>query len=132
MALSRQRGKGRREGGSFVPLPHFVLQSPEWAALDAWTVKLLLDLLANYKGHNNGDLALTWAQAKERGWHSPGTLARAKQSAIDSGFVIQSRQGGRNLCSLYAVTFYAIDECKGKLDIAPTRTAPATWRKQNR
>lgn len=133
MGRSRfQKTNNRKESGTFVRLPHYVLESDEWATLDGWTVKLIIDLLAKYRLSNNGDLALTWNQAKARGWRSPATLAKAKKDALTSGFLILSRQGGRNQCSLYAVSFFAIDECKGQLDISPTRTAPGTWRKQKR
>jgi hypothetical protein len=130
MARQRDKATGRRETGTYSAMPHAVLNAPEWCKLDGWTVKFIMDLLASYRGYNNGDLALTWRQASVRGWRSPGTLAKAKRNAINSGFVIASRQGGRNRCSLYAVSFFAIDECNGKLDIRSTNAPPATWRKQ--
>ena len=42
---------------------------------------------------------------------------------------IVSRMGGRNTCSLYALTFQAIDECKGKLDISSSIVASGDWKK---
>ena len=39
-----------------------------------------------------------------------------------------SRQGGLHQCSLYAVTFYRVDECEGKLDISPTPSPPGNWK----
>ncbi|SVB86360.1 uncharacterized protein METZ01_LOCUS239214, partial [marine metagenome] len=38
-------------------------------------------------------------------------------------------QGGLNKCSLFALTWFQIDECKGKLDIKSTATAPHHWRR---
>ena len=37
---------------------------------------------------------------------------------------------GRNLCSLYALGWHAIDHCKGKHDAMETRKPPDYWKKQ--
>ena len=51
--------------------------------------------------------------------------------------VTVTRQGGKNLCSLYAVAIRAIDECVDKngrsvydAGIKPTHAAPGGWRKK--
>ena len=36
------------------------------------------------------------------------------------GFLVQTRQGGRSLCSPYALGWHAIDHCKGKHDAMDT------------
>lgn len=128
MARTWLKTKGRRESGSFVALPHAVIGSDEWAALSAQAVKLLLDLYSQYKGKNNGDLTLAWSIMKPRGWKSKETLYRARDELMEAGWIICARQGGRHIPSLYAVTWQAIDECGGKLDIDETRTAPGTWK----
>lgn len=63
-----------------------------------------------------------------RGWRSKATLDKARKELLAAGWLELSRQGGRNRCSLYSVTFYAIDECGGKLDVPPTLTPKSTWR----
>ena len=60
MALSRQRVKGRKERGSFIAVPKQILESPQYASLSAWSVKLLFDIYAHYNGKNNGDLSAAW------------------------------------------------------------------------
>jgi hypothetical protein len=57
---------------------------------------------------------------KKRGWNSSDQLFKAKDELTDRGLIMVSRQGSRNQCNLYAVTWQLMDECKGKLDIAPT------------
>lgn len=120
----------RREGGGFVALPYAVVRSCSFSLLNPYAVKLLFDLLAQYNGGNNGDLTAAWTLMKPRGWRSKETLSRAIKELIEAGWVELTRQGGRHKAGLYAVTFYAIDECKGKLDVQATRTPRGTW-KQN-
>lgn len=121
--------KDRGEKGGYAPLYYCVLRSQVYANLSAYAVKLLNDLLSQYYGSNNGDLCATFSVMQKRGWKSKGTLNRAVKELLDIGFIEVSRQGGRHLCSLYALTFYAVDECKGKLDISATSTPKSLWRK---
>jgi len=59
-----------------------------------------------------------------RGWRSELTLQRAKRELIELGLIVETRKGARpNKASLYAVTWCALDQCKGKLDI-PLATFP--------
>ena len=41
-----------------------------------------------------------------------------------------TRQGGRNMPTLFALTFHGIDECDGKHNVKPQVTAPNTWKKK--
>ncbi len=125
----RKEAKAKRERGGYAPLPYLVLQSQSLVALSPIAVKLLIDLLAQYNGFNNGDFAAAWKLMKKRGWHSQTTLQKAKDELIDAEFIMVTRQGGRNKATLYAVTFYAIDFCKGKLDVQSTHSPPSTWRR---
>lgn len=131
--MSKRRKNGwnpeRNEKGGYVPIPHCVIRSHGFGKLSAYAVKLLIDLLSQYYGSNNGDLHATFSLLRKRGWKSKGTLNKAIKELIESGFAEISRQGGRNKCSLYAVTFYAIDDCKGKLDIQPTSRPTSLWKK---
>ncbi|WP_157673558.1 hypothetical protein [Endozoicomonas ascidiicola] len=46
---------------------------------------------------------------------------------------MQTRMGlamGRGKPHLYALTFLAIDECGGKLDVAATRVASGKWKEE--
>ncbi len=124
-----QQLAAKREAGGYVPMPHCVLRSEAFVRLSCQAVKLLTDLLAQYKGNNNGDLCATWSLMKMRGWRSQATLNKALRELKAGGWIKVARQGGRNSASLYAVTFFGVDECKGKLDI-PARLSPSSeWRK---
>ena len=129
MANSYTNVKGRTKTGGFVQLYKSVINRPEFYNLSTKAIKLIIDMISVYNGSNNGDICTTWSMMKKRGWKSRETLDTARAELIDTGFIVLSRQGGKNLASLYAVTFYPIDDCKGKLDIKSTNVAPNNWKK---
>ena len=124
-----RRTRGRRISGSFLSLPHILLHHPNFQGLRAKSVKLLIDLAAQYKGWNNGDLCAPLSIMREKGWSSNEQLFRARNDLVERGFLRVSRQGGRNQCTLYALTWQPIDDCGGKLDITATTTAPHDWKR---
>ena len=124
-----KNAKAKRERGGFVALPFAVIRSHSFARLKSHAVKLLCDLLAQYRGDNNGDLEMTWRTMSKRGWVSRDTLSKAREELLTANWIVVTRQGGRHQCSLYAVTFYAIDECRGKLDVNASAAPSGLWRK---
>lgn len=128
MARSLRKSKGRAESGSFIQLPHAMLESEEYASLSAHAVKALVDLFSQYRGHNNGDYSAAWSLMSKRGWTSKALLYRALNELQAKGWIDKTRQGWKHRTSLYAVTWKPIDECNGKLDVKPTRTASGAWK----
>ncbi len=128
MTRSREKTKGRKDSGSFVQLPHAILEHENFARLSHKAVRLLINIYGQYRGSNNGDLNMAYTVMKRLGWKSKDQLYKAKNELMEIGWIVQTRQGGRNFCSLYAVTFQAIDECKGKLDVKPCRVALGYWK----
>ena len=124
----RRLVKGRQTTGSFLGLPHHVLDHDNFRTLSPKATKLLIDIAAQYRGSNNGDLCATFSLMKKRGWNSNDQLDKAKKELIKRDVIQLTRQGGRNKCNLYALTWFPIDECNGKLDIASTITAPVDWK----
>lgn len=120
--------KNRRSKPRFTSIPHRVMESPNYAFLDGWDVKLLLELAKQYNGYNNGDLSAPFSIMKNIGWRSSGTLNKATQNLIHYGFIQKARQGGKNKCNLFALTWEPINECKGKLDIEATSRAADSWK----
>ena len=123
-----RRNKGRMMTDSFVRIPHHVVNHENFRTLSCRATKLLIDLLAQYRGYNNGDLCAPLSLMRERGWNSSDQLQKAKNEVIEKDVIIVTRQGGLNKCSLYAVTWFPIDECNGKLDVASTAIAPVNWK----
>lgn len=108
----------KRDGGQFVAIPHAVLNGTAYLSVSSHARMLLLDLIAQYKGDNNGDFCAAYSMMKIRGWKSTHTLLGAKRELIEVGLIEETRKGARpNLASLYAVTWLDLDECNGKLDI---------------
>ena len=125
----RRRIKGRQTTKSFLMFPHDLLEHPSFRTLTPRATKLLVDIAAQYNGHNNGDLCAPLSLMRKRGWRSSDQLFKARKELQDRGLILTSRQGGLNKCSLFALTWFQIDECKGKLDIKSTATAPHHWRR---
>ena len=125
----RRRNKGRQTTKSFVMFPHDVMEHETFMSLSPRATKLLMDIASQYRGNNNGDLCAPFKLMKKRGWNSSDQLNRAKKELVSSGLVMVSRRGGLNKASLYALTWFPIHECNGKLDIRPTIVAPNNWKR---
>lgn len=125
----REKFKSKWGGGEFNALPRQFTRSNVLRQLGPFESKLLLDLLAQYNGFNNGDLCITWSVMKGRCWNSRTTLHNAKQGLLDHGLIVCTRPGTRRRCALYALTLYDIDECKGKHDVKPTSAPLRLWLK---
>jgi hypothetical protein len=106
---------------------HRMLQHPRFLALSGRACKALLYLASQYRGDNNGNLQIAPKIARKAGLKTGGNLHRAVRELAEAGFVLQTRQGGRNRCSLYALTWFPIHECGGRHDIAATRVASNDW-----
>jgi len=128
LVQSRAKLKGRKESRRFTGIPRVCMLNDNYIKLSPYAKVLLWEFCFQYNGFNNGDLCAAFSVMKKRGWKSPSTLSRALKELRKIEWIIVSRQGGRNLCSLYALTFQAIDDCKGKLDIKSTITALGYWK----
>ncbi len=128
MSRARWKFKGRSESGGFFQLPHAVMDSPNFRALSGSAVKLLTALGRQYHGNNNGDLSAAWRIMQPHGWRSRDTLQRAIRELLEAGMIEKTRQGGLHKCNLFALTWRAVDDCGGKLEVPPTRVASGLWR----
>ena len=131
MALSRYKAKGRKDRDRFTGVPHKVMKTRKYISLNTHAKSLLFELAFQYNGHNNGDLSTSWTLMKERGFRSKSTLSNAIKQLAGVEFIQMTRAGGRNKCTLYALTWEAIDECNGKLDVQETYKPAGTWRDKN-
>jgi hypothetical protein len=64
---------------------------------------LLFDLLAQYRGNNNGDLCAAWKLMQPRGWKSEEISHKAKLQLLDAGLMVETakvRDPTRLACTL--------------------------------
>lgn len=125
----RSRATGRGKEHSFLQVPHYILQSEEFGRLSSWGVKLLIELAGLFRGHNNGNLSAAFSVLRKRGWRSAGTLSKALRELQEAGWIVCTRHGGKNRCSLFALTWWPIDACEGKcLELRPEHAARHSWK----
>jgi len=120
--------KRSTKANRFLGIPYAVLQSENYKQLTSHGVKLLVDIGGQFNGRNNGDLCATLSYLRRYGWSSSSTLAERIDELLHYGFIEKTRQGGRHKCSLYAITWKPINECKTKLDIKETSVASNRWK----
>jgi len=121
----RARHKGRMESGSFLSLPHAVMDSSAWQQCNGTAIKLLLDIARQFNGRNNGDLC---AAASVLPGLAPETRTRALKELRHYGLLLLTRQGGLHGPSLYALTWKPINDCGPKLEVGPTGKPPGDWK----
>lgn len=126
----RQKLQGRSKGPPFLMIEHRISDSPEFGRLSGNAVKLLVELARQYRPGKNGDLSIPWSMLSTRGWKSKATVHSSKLELLAAGWIIETRKGGKNMCSLYALTYYAIDESEKHLEPS-TVTPPNLWRGRN-
>lgn len=124
--MKRPRQKGRREAGNFVALPQSVMDSPNWQRCSGTAIKLLLGLARQFRGNNNGDLSPS--TVKGRPAHQ--AMAKALRELCHYGLLLKTKHGGLGIPSLYALTWYSIDHCGGKLEVSRTDKPPGDWKEE--
>lgn len=109
--------KQRKPKCRFVGIPYNVANSQQFAVLSYRAKALILDLLLQYNGRNNGSLSACHALMKKRGWPQ-ATLHRTLKELKNTGFVVVTRQGWkqRGRPTLIAFTWNGIDEAKVEYD----------------
>ena len=126
---ARGKKRGIAVNGSWLPLPLDFLRSRACADLSPHGMKLLIDFLSMLgpNATRNGNVSLTPKLMAVRGWSGRETLGAAVRELIDHGLLIQTRQGSRLDCSLYACTLYPLDCDIRKLDVGPGSYRTTDW-----
>ena len=122
----RFKHKGRAKGPPFLAIEHRIADSVEFGALSAYAIKMLLELARQYRPGKNGDISVPWSLLRARGWRSQSTVQKAKRELLENGWIIETRKGGKHACSLYALTYYPIDDSDKHQEPA-TVTPPNLW-----
>ena len=116
----------------FVSLPHALLTHPTYSELSGGTAKLLLALLADYVGNNNGHLTATLSRMKRFGFYSKDSLARGLRELIACGYIVRTKTQHLRSPALYAVTWLPINKAPAGQPydpgVAPSEEALDLWR----
>jgi hypothetical protein len=122
---ARSTGRKGERTDTFVSFPHIMLTHPAFLDLSPVAHKTLNYLASQNKRYNNGDLDISENNAKKRGLGmSAASLRRGAKELLEAGFIELTRQGGRNKCNLYALSWYDIPHDPKKHDYmhrGPTR-----------
>ena len=90
----------------YAPLPFAVLDGAAYQGSSFPARGLLVEVVRQHSGSNNGHMQLTMAWLVRRGWTSCDVVQRAKAELIDRGLIIETRKGGlNNGPSLFALTW---------------------------
>ena len=128
-----KNNKKKLEYKGFLHIPHVIANSPRFIELHPRALKLLIDIGVQFRGNNNGDLQACMSCMKYRGWNSNAQLTEALQELLNSKLIVQTRWGGLGMsCHLFALAWHPINECNGKLHVAPTTNPPADWLKEEK
>jgi hypothetical protein len=87
---------------------------------------MLIDVADRFNGNNNGTISWTFDIAQERGWRNKKAFVTALAELQHYGFLIMTRQGGRNRCSYFSLSWMNIQP--GPHDEKPTTLPPNTHR----
>jgi hypothetical protein len=111
---SRSKRDAGRDSGGFVALPWSVLDCAAYARLSHPARGLLMEFARQFVRDNNGRLLASGAYLATRGWKSADVITRAKRELLEAEFIFETVKGQRpNKASWYAVTWRALDKCKG-------------------
>lgn len=139
--MERAKGKSKDnrwhdvDGGRGFVTPYTLLQHPNFIRLSPAGVKLIFDLARQYTGFNNGYLSAAKSLLGKVGWKSETTIREAVKECEHYRLIVLSRQGGRNRCNLYALTWQRIDEKPKepdkRLDMSPTLKPRNDWKTES-
>lgn len=136
---SYEKSKGRAENigklkqalnrSTFTPLRHDLINSEQFKNLSLAAKSVFFHLLGKYNRLNNGDLSAPLNRAKEDFNLSDKGLKKALTELIEHNFLEVTRIGGKNQCSLYALTCFPLNEVnKTGIFIKATKEPSDKWK----
>ncbi|MES2000348.1 MAG: hypothetical protein V4446_13640 [Pseudomonadota bacterium] len=125
--MSRQKKPLEAVSGTYSAIPHAVLDSVAFTGASHPAKALLIDLVRQLNGRNNGRLQLSDKWLKGRGWTSKAVTFSAKRALLERKLIMLAKQGGLNHgASWYLVTWLAVSNFEG-LDITAMDYHPGAW-----
>ncbi len=103
----------------FVAIPVPVLESAAYRELPDSARSLLIDLLMQFSGKNNGRLCTSYVAMQRYGWTSKSKLERAKAALLQAPFILITRRGRPpNTAEWVGVTWFQLDY-ERSMDLMP-------------
>jgi len=123
-----RRQQAEQVSGRFAALPHAVMDSTAFMGASDSARSLLLELVRQHTGKNNGHFQLTSGWLRRRGWKSSDMVQRAKVELIARQLAIKTRLGGLNAGpDLWAVTWLPISDYAGLTEVSAMTYHPGAW-----
>lgn len=97
-----------------IAIPRKVMQSEAFRHLTGSELRVLMLLIQQYRGFNNGSLAATKEAMSHRGGMAADTLAKSlrglqeRNLIVKTGDAFEGKTGSR--CHLYALTWHPLNE----------------------
>ena len=125
--MARMKRQLETPSGSYSAIPHSVLDSVAFTGASYPAKALLLELVRQLNGRNNGRLQLTYKWLEARGWTSRDVIRRARNQLVERGLIVQTLEGGMNIgASQFLVTWLPVSNSIG-LDISAATYHPGAW-----
>ena len=96
----------KNQGEPRYMVPRELADSLAFRSLPITAKVLWHDMMMQYRGRNNGNINATLHDLGRYGWKSTATLARALAYLIAHGFLVETRKGGGNACTLRQCCLY--------------------------
>lgn len=87
MGGGRTNNKGRNKHEQWVPLPYAMVRSEAWLSLKPASIKVYIELRSKYYGSNNGELSLSYGNARKRLRMGNSAIATAFLELEERGFI---------------------------------------------
>jgi hypothetical protein len=127
VSQKKQKRPSEAVDGRYSAIPHSVMDGAAYIGASHPAKALLLELMRQHSGSNNGHLHLSFSWLESRGWKSRDVIQRGKKELVDRNLIIQTRQGGLNAgASLFALTWLSISNFVG-LDIQAKDYCRGAW-----
>jgi len=124
--MSKLKKPPEAASGAYTPLPKILLESTAFMFASHSAKALLLELMFQHTGYNNGHLNLAMSKLRPRGW-CVATMMRARNELLERNLIVQTKRGGLNLGpDLFALTWHNISNFVG-LDIGPAEYHRGAW-----
>ncbi len=115
--------------GSYTPLPHALLDSVAFMGASDRAKAMLLELVRQHSGRNNGHLQLAVNWLRKRGWKSTSGIQLAKAELVARGLAVLTSRGGLNAGpDRFALTWLPISDYTGLSEVTSRTYAPGAWR----